>query len=115
MSRCKKDTDRTRLLYFFFNDDGEHGISPEELTSGIRNKLNILVPTKTCVALFNHIDTDNSGFITLCELKDFLFKGEERGVELTSTPTFSLTPTWTGREAMSPLHRSHLQTGTNFS
>ena len=97
VSRCRTQQDRTRRIFFLFNDDGVGGIDPAEFAFAIRNKMNIFVPTQMCRDLFNLIDVDRSGIITFNELKSFLFEGEARGDTTTVQYSLSSSPNFGGR------------------
>jgi hypothetical protein len=73
MAKTRRDEDKMRMMYFYFNEDGTSGISPEEFAYGLRVKMNISVPDETCFQLFREIDKDGGGIIELHELNQYLF------------------------------------------
>jgi Ca2+-binding EF-hand superfamily protein len=77
MEKTRHDEDKMRMMYFYFNEDGSSGISPEEFAYGLRVKMNISVPDETCFQLFREIDKDGGGIIELSELNQYLKSREK--------------------------------------
>jgi Ca2+-binding EF-hand superfamily protein len=99
MNRTRSDEDRMRKVYRIFNEDGAGGIDADEFLMGLRYRVGLNTTKATADKLFNKMDGDGGGSLSIHELCQYLFPPKDDFKR----------ETWVEKTERESLHKQQLQ------